>query len=211
MGCGFCWGCRTRLRWGGGTAGASSPRRVLRPLHELGDVSEPRVGSGHASTGNRAHPHRIILSGHTETVQHPPSSKPQPSTHGCPFQKQDSGMETRWVTAPTTRIRSERELARTSRCPQIPTGPSPQSCLANTTGALTPVGVPHARAPTRGGGQQLQPHKEGEQKSSVCRQRRGCAGLGGEVVVGVVVGGWVGGFPQKAGNAAKSLAQWSRK
>ena len=56
-----------------------------------------------------------------------------------------------------------------------PLGHSPQSCLANTIGALTPVTVPHARAPTWGRGRQLQPHKEGEQKGSVRRQRRSCA------------------------------------
>lgn len=66
--------------------------------------------------------------------------------------------------------------SRDIRVPANPLGPSPQSCLANTTVTLTPVTVPHARAPTWGRGRQLQPHKEGEQKSSVRRQCRGCAG-----------------------------------
>lgn len=51
--------------------------------------------------------------------------------------------------------------------------------MANPTGTVTPVPVPHAWAPPWGRARQLQPHKEGEQRSSVRRQRRDCAGAGG--------------------------------
>lgn len=156
---------------GPGVTGRAAGSRVHPTAHRQW------LGSHHP------HPHWTIFSRHVETVQHPPCS-----THGCPFHSSTEGLETCRVAAPTTHIHSEREVAGASGCRQIPRDPLPKSLLANTPGALTPVIVPHLQAPTWGRGRQLQPHKEGEQKSSVRRPRRGCA--------------WEGGS-QKAGNAAK--------
>jgi len=177
-------GMHVLLRVQDPAVGASSSRRVPMPLRESGE----RSGAGPIPPGTGGHPASTTPDhgdGAAPTFQQTP-----PSTHGCSLQSRTAGWRpTECQHWPPGSTRSGKQPGHQDA------GKSPGTLspipLGKDHGGINPCRCPPRSGTYTGDGDtSCSRIKKGEQRSSVSRQRRGCAGEGGS---------------QKAGNAAKKV------